>query len=204
MAQILHKVIGLLFLVAVTNAYTPVRRVCVGLRCRINGISLSGCRTPRSSFAVGNHAAIINEHNKEKISLQSKLSSLGQAGILAYGSLNCLYYTLATAIVWTLTGSKAASSPVSIVSSSQRLSVAVGRVGKVIAGVWLGSQATKILRLAGAVAIAPLLDKAIDYVHQKFSLPSRGRAFGVIALGLWSIFFVFYGLLVISAFLTTR
>ncbi|RYG65454.1 hypothetical protein EON64_11880 [archaeon] len=125
---------------------------------------------------------------------------MGQAGILAYGSLNCLYYTIATAIVWSLTGIKLASAPPVIVTPPQRLSVAVGRVGKVIAGVWLGSQATKVLRLAGAVALAPLLDRAIDYVHKKFDLPSRGKAFGAIALGLWSVFFVFYGLLVLSAF----
>eukprot|EP01031_Cornospumella_fuschlensis_P038777 gene38777-47153_t len=137
-------------------------------------------------------------------SLREKLSSMGQAGILAYGSLNCLYYTVATGVVWTLTGRNAVSTPTTAIASSAKLSVAVSRVGKVIAGVWLGSQATKIFRLTGAVAIAPLLDRAIDYVHKKFEMSSRGKAFGAIALGLWSTFFVFYGLLVLNAFVAIR
>jgi hypothetical protein len=128
-----------------------------------------------------------------KKSFKAALAKAGQSGLLAYGSLNCLYYTTATTIVWILTGRSQ-----SAITTGSKLSNAIARVSKVCVTVWIGSQTTKPLRAAGALFLAPSLDKVLDFVHNRFALKSRQQAFNIIFCSLLGTFIGFYSLLVLS------
>ncbi|XP_019108140.2 uncharacterized protein LOC104907419 isoform X2 [Beta vulgaris subsp. vulgaris] len=54
---------------------------------------------------------------------------------------------------------------------------AVSRFLKVMAMVWAGSQVTKLLRAAGALALAPLVDRGLSWFTVRYKFESRGKAF---------------------------
>lgn len=128
--------------------------------------------------------------------LKVKLAKAGQAGLLSYGILNCLYYISLTTFVWHWTG--AGLSPASsVTSSSSSLQRTLTRLGKVSLTVWLGSQATKLFRLLGAVAMAPVADRLILFVQKRFGLKDRNQSFLYIVYSLWIIAASFYGSIIL-------
>ncbi|KAK9218217.1 hypothetical protein WN943_006854 [Citrus x changshan-huyou] len=53
---------------------------------------------------------------------------------------------------------------------------AVERFLKVLAMVWAGSQVTKLVRAAGALALAPLVDRGLSWFTVKFKFQTQGKA----------------------------
>ncbi|KAH9618945.1 hypothetical protein KSS87_018206 [Heliosperma pusillum] len=75
---------------------------------------------------------------------------------------------------------------------------AVSRFLKVMAMVWAGSQVTKLFRAAGALALAPIVDRGLSWFTVKFKFESRAKAFITIVgfcFGLAVILFVIVTLL---------
>jgi len=101
----------------------------------------------------------------------SKLQSFGVAGILAYGLLNTIYYSGAFLFVWLYV----LPSPggLGFRASAQRFI-------SVFASVWAGSQVTKLPRAAGALLLAPMVDRGLNFATSKFNFKSRGAAFRAI------------------------
>jgi len=100
-----------------------------------------------------------------------KLRELGLAGVVAYGLLNTVYYTATFLFVWLYVakvpqGAGAASAAKSFLA--------------VFGTVWAGSQVTKLARAAGAVVLAPIVDRALDVVQSTLKLKSKQQAFGCI------------------------
>ena len=125
--------------------------------------------------------------------LQAQLAKAGQAGLLSYGILNCAYYISLTSFVWYWTGAGISTAEVGRSSLQRTLT----RLGKVSLTVWLGSQATKLFRLVGAVAMAPITDRLIDSIQKRFQLKDRNQSFLYLVYGLWILAGSFYGSIVL-------
>lgn len=136
-------------------------------------------------------AAYTNRKNQIKV-LQGQIASAGQSGLIAYGLLNLSYYTIATSIAWYYTANKFVG---------ERL---LTRAAKTSSMVWVGSQATKIFRLTGAVLLAPLADKLLDSFQRRFHIQSRDRAFWLMTSLILSTCLLFYATLLIGTSIVTR
>ena len=112
---------------------------------------------------------------------------LGQAGLIAYGLLNMLYYGGVTLIAWIITSEKYASEK------------ALSRLAKVSSTVWIGSQVTKAFRIGGAIFMAPFINKLMDRFQNYFKISSRNKTFAIMTSLIFGSMFVFYALLVLSA-----
>lgn len=117
-------------------------------------------------------------------SYQSRLAAYGVAGVVAYGILNTLYYTVAFVAAWFFLQPEPPA-------PGQGWGGAVKSVGLVMAGTWVGSQVTKIARAAGAVALAPVVDGLLDKVGRR--LGGKRRAVAAVVGGclcVWAAVFV--------------
>eukprot|EP00898_Chlorokybus_atmophyticus_P005368 jgi/Chlat1/5832/Chrsp4S00493 len=104
----------------------------------------------------------------ENARLVAQLRGLGLAGVLSYGLLNTLYYTVAFLVVWTT---------VVKVPRSLGLAGAAQRFVQVMAMVWAGSQITKLPRAAGAVVLAPFVDGALTVFMERCVWSNSCRVF---------------------------
>ncbi|KAK9139026.1 hypothetical protein Scep_008707 [Stephania cephalantha] len=80
-----------------------------------------------------------------------------------------------------------------------RYAATIQRFLKVMAMVWAGSQVTKLARAAGALALAPLVDKGLAWFTVKFKFESKGRA---VILTNYSAALFFWALSLLQAFTT--
>lgn len=142
--------------------------------------------------------------------LSLKLSQTGQSGLLAYGILNCLYYTSMTAIVW-IYQSKSIIIPSSLSSLSHSslslllftsiIKKTILKLSKIILIVWAGSQITKIFRLFLSIALAPFIDNIIEFILSKyeiFKIKNRKNVIFVIITLIWLFTLSFYLILIFS------
>ncbi|CAN8284849.1 unnamed protein product [Cochlearia groenlandica] len=116
--------------------------------------------------------------------LLKKLKRYGVSGILSYGLLNTVYYTIAFLLVWFYV----APSP-----GKMGYLAAAERFLKVMAMVWAGSQVTKLIRIGGAVALAPFVDRGLSWLTVKCKFKSQAKAFGAVVgvcIGLALMLFV--------------
>ncbi|CAE6037557.1 unnamed protein product [Arabidopsis arenosa] len=121
--------------------------------------------------------------------LLKKLKRYGVSGILSYGILNTVYYSTAFLLVWFY---------VAPAPGKMGYLAAAERFLKVMAMVWAGSQVTKLIRIGGAVALAPIVDRGLSWFTVKCKFESQGKAFGAlvgICLGLALMLFVVVTLL---------
>jgi hypothetical protein len=129
--------------------------------------------------------------------LQEKLVNSGQAGLLAYGILNCVYYISVTAVTWYITIKKFPFVIENSASFVERVQFVLSRLGSVGATVWIGSQITKIFRLSGAVICAPVVDNLMERCQKYFRLKDRNQAFWFLIATIWGTVFLFYGSLIL-------
>ncbi|CAA7052101.1 unnamed protein product [Microthlaspi erraticum] len=121
--------------------------------------------------------------------LLKKLKRYGVSGVLSYGLLNTVYYTIAFLLVWFY---------VAPAPGKMGYLAAAERFLKVMAMVWAGSQVTKLMRIGGAVALAPIVDRGLSWFTVKCKFESQGKAFGAlvgICLGLALLLFTVVTLL---------
>jgi len=144
----------------------------------------------RASF-LDNIGSALKKRTSKIDELTSTLGAAGQSGLIAYGLLNLLYYTVATAIFWQVSAHKFVG---------ERL---LQRAAKVSSMVWLGSQTTKIFRLTGAVVMAPLADKLLTSMQDKFKISSRDKTFWILTSLILGTCLGFYGLLLVGTSLFT-
>ncbi|CAF2123257.1 unnamed protein product [Brassica napus] len=121
--------------------------------------------------------------------LLMKLKRYGLSGVLSYGLLNTVYYSTAFLLVWFY---------VAPAPGKMGYLAAAERFVKVMAMVWAGSQVTKLIRIGGAVALAPIVDRGLSWFTVKYKFESQGKAFGAIVgicLGLALMLFLVVTLL---------
>ena len=103
-------------------------------------------------------------------SIREKLSAAGLAGLVAYGISNTLYYTVAFLFFWF----KVAAT---YTQPGQGLLESAKAVSSTLALVWAGSQVTKVPRAAAALFFAPVVDKVLGVLQNRFGLPSKKSVF---------------------------
>lgn len=128
----------------------------------------------------------------DMMKLKDQLGGAGQAGLISYGVLNLCYYSVVTLIFWSLTAGNLANEPL------------LRRLSKVSAMVWLGSQATKPTRMAGAIVMAPVADKYMTSFQERFKIQSRTKTFWLLFTLILSTMFAFYGALLATTLLFQR
>ena len=67
-----------------------------------------------------------------------------------------------------------------------------------LAIVWAGSQVTKAARVAGAIFLAPVINRFLNVVQTRLSLQSPGQAAGAVVSGLVGFTFLVFGSLILS------
>ncbi|CAM9799397.1 unnamed protein product [Discosporangium mesarthrocarpum] len=125
-------------------------------------------------------------------------------GLLAYGVLNFLYYTLAFGLAWKggvgLAPAGSALGTQASMGMSGRLSMSGKRFLKVMTLVWAGSQATKPLRVAGALALGPLAERGLTATERRMGFRSQEQAFTALcSLLLSSMVLLFAGVVICSS-----
>lgn len=119
-----------------------------------------------------------------RLSLKKQLASLGVAGLVAYGMLNTLYYTAAFYLVWRY---------VAKVPRGLGVTATAAKCADVVAITWVGSQATKLPRIAGAVMLSPVIDAGLAVLQRVLRLKSRGAAAAVVIILCLSMAVISYG-----------
>ncbi|CAM9508074.1 unnamed protein product [Sphacelaria rigidula] len=106
-----------------------------------------------------------------------KLRAYGLAGVLAYGVMNQLYYSAAFVVLWLgPIGAVAATAPATA-GLGATVAASTKQFGKVVALVWVGSQATKPLRYLLALLFAPAAEILLTATQKRLRLATRRRAF---------------------------
>lgn len=108
-------------------------------------------------------------------SQSAKLQKAGRAGVVAYGALNFVWYTLAITFQWRRIASLSGVPPGTLVA----VKGSIQKFGKVLAAAYIGSQLTKLPRLSLAVILAPVGNRALLFVKQKLRV-SENSAFLIV------------------------
>ena len=104
--------------------------------------------------------------------MAAQVKALGMAGVTAYGIFNTVYYTLAFTAAWAFT----------TVPADAGFLGTWKLAGKVLGVVWAGSQVTKLLRFALAIAAAPKVDGLMKWAVKKTGKSYRAM-FLIITVG---------------------
>jgi hypothetical protein len=184
--------LALLMVITTTQAFRIQRIKPSGLYRPFKHITGLKAASPTDSNINSN----IPTKNRIK-DLQEKLVNSGQAGLLAYGILNCVYYISVTAVTWYITIKKFPFVIQNSASFVERVQFVLSRLGSVGATVWIGSQITKIFRLSGAVICAPVVDNLMERCQKYFRLKDRNQSFWFLIATIWATVFVFYGSLIL-------
>lgn len=168
-------------------------RECLRLRCVLSSHDPQRLSDPTSSSIEHEGSGESSNESQGTSSSSSemlnKLRRYGISGILSYGLLNTAYYLSAFLVAWFY---------IAPAPGKMGYWIAVKRFVKLMAMVWAGSQVTKLARLGGALALAPIVDKGLSWFMAKFKFESRAKAFSVIVgccFGLAAVLFIIVTLL---------
>ena len=131
---------------------------------------------------------------------KEKLKNAGASGLVSYGLLNCLYYTVVTAIVWfTMSSKEAAAAEMSAMSAGfmMKLKGNLTKFPKVMVLVWAGSQATKVFRISGSLFITPWTASVLEEMQKKLRIP-QSKAVALCSSALLGFTAAFYAILLIA------
>ncbi|KAG5176322.1 hypothetical protein JKP88DRAFT_336114 [Tribonema minus] len=167
-----------------------VRSSCDRVRCHLRMAAEQQEPAPSEQTAVGDDdaataAATSTIVESDSLKGMNKLRSYGFAGILAYGALNGVYYSIAFALAWYGT-TRGAGAPAGVAAAAKLFF-------KVFALVWAGSQVTKVFRLGGALLLAPVAERALCAARARLRLPSQRAAFALLATLLVSATLALFG-----------
>lgn len=119
--------------------------------------------------------------------LKEKVAKLGRAGLLAYGLFNAITYTTFFFIAF-LAFEKTGQNP------ANNLKACLGGM----VSMWTGNNFTRPLRVAGAAALAPFMDKVLKKTQKVFKLADEASAFLFLVISLFVLCGAAVGLLILS------
>ncbi|CAJ1945097.1 unnamed protein product [Cylindrotheca closterium] len=161
---------------------TPIKKY------KLVGPSFPRDRVTLASKIKTRITTILSKVRSKTQKLTEKLNQAGRAGFLAYGFLNFALYAGGTLLQW---HHISISGPPTISSQLQKL-------GKALGTVYVGSQVTKLPRIALAVALAPVGNRSLDWLHEKLGV-SEGTAFGILTAALIGSFLAVVGILIVGS-----
>ncbi|CAM9228148.1 unnamed protein product, partial [Scytosiphon promiscuus] len=124
------------------------------------------------------------------------VAKFGPAGLVAYGVLNGVFYS--AGIAYVMLG------PMGVVTATTvgikpAIAAAVKQLAKVIGFVWLGSQATKPLRLALSALLAPVAGRLIDSTQRRLRLDTKKDAVSLLVAAIFGSTLLFCAAVVLLA-----
>ncbi|EFJ13676.1 hypothetical protein SELMODRAFT_424326 [Selaginella moellendorffii] len=120
--------------------------------------------------------------------LRAKVAALGLSAVLAYGLFDGITYT--TFFVLAFLGYEK--------STGQNPAANLKALLGIVVLMWTGNNVTRPFRVAGAAALAPLLDRALKKMQKLLNLPSKAFAFMLVVAAFASLCFSIVGLLILS------
>lgn len=120
--------------------------------------------------------------------MRSQVAKLGLAAILAYGLIDGITYT--TFFVLAFLGYEK--------STGKNPAANIQALLGIVVLMWTGNNVTRPLRVAGAAALAPIMDKALKKIQRAFNLPNQVFAFMVVVATFTALCLSIVGLLILS------
>ncbi|KAL5213581.1 hypothetical protein ABZP36_002733 [Zizania latifolia] len=202
-AVTLHP-LGLHARLAPPNPATPPRwlRLCSPLSLLPAAASTAVSRLaylPRASAAANPHPDPHQDEPQAKggfwakwmaqsAEMRAKVAKLGLAAVLAYGLFDAVTYT--TFFVLAFLGYEKSTGK----NPAANLKALLG----IVILMWTGNNVTRPFRVAGAAALAPVIDKGLKAIQEKLNLPSQMYAFALVVGSVASVCFAIFGCLILS------
>ncbi|KAF8014748.1 hypothetical protein BT93_H0523 [Corymbia citriodora subsp. variegata] len=120
--------------------------------------------------------------------MSSKLAKLGLAAVLAYGLFDGVTYT--TFFILAFLGYEKSTGK----NPAANLQALLG----IVILMWTGNNVTRPFRVAGAAALAPVINKGLKKIQKYFNFPSPVYAFALVASIVASTCLTIVGLLILS------
>ncbi|CAN6276814.1 unnamed protein product [Urochloa humidicola] len=119
---------------------------------------------------------------------RARVAKLGLAAALAYGLFDAVTYT--TFFVLAFLGYEKSTGK----NPAANLKALLG----IVILMWTGNNVTRPFRVAGAAALAPVIDKGLKGIQQKLNLPTQMYAFALVVGSVATVCFTIVGILILS------
>ncbi|RLM65448.1 uncharacterized protein C2845_PM16G18870 [Panicum miliaceum] len=119
---------------------------------------------------------------------RARVAKLGLAAVLAYGLFDAVTYT--TFFVLAFLGYEKSTGK----NPAANLKALLG----IVILMWTGNNVTRPFRVAGAAALAPVIDKGLKGIQEKLNLPTQMYAFALVVGSVAAVCFTVVGILVLS------
>jgi len=119
---------------------------------------------------------------------RARVAKLGLAAVLAYGLFDAVTYT--TFFVLAFLGYEKSTGK----NPAANLKALLG----IVILMWTGNNVTRPFRVAGAAALAPVIDKGLKGIQEKLNLPTQMYAFALVVGSVATVCFTVVGILVLS------
>ncbi|ONK71586.1 uncharacterized protein A4U43_C04F10220 [Asparagus officinalis] len=169
------------------NPTLLLRRRSLALRCSPS----EAAGDPQNSSPQDQSSSRVNFWTKWKVDsaeMRSRMAKLGLAAVLAYGLFDGVTYT--TFFVLAFLGYEKSTGK----NPAANLQALLG----IVLLMWTGNNVTRPFRVAGAAALAPVIDKELKRIQKNLNLPSQIFAFALVVVIIASSCFAVVGLLILS------
>ncbi|KAK3141613.1 hypothetical protein QOZ80_4BG0336110 [Eleusine coracana subsp. coracana] len=119
---------------------------------------------------------------------RARVAKLGLAAVLAYGLFDAVTYT--TFFVLAFLGYEKSTGK----NPAANLKALLG----IVILMWTGNNVTRPFRVAGAAALAPVIDRGLKGLQKKLNLPSQMYAFVLVVGSVAAVCFTVVGILILS------
>ncbi|CAN1217837.1 hypothetical protein LINPERPRIM_LOCUS1143 [Linum perenne] len=157
------------------------------IQCTLNpeaGSGASGANLSPSNQEKG----IWSRWKARSAEMSSKLAKLGLAAVLAYGLFDGVTYTSFFVIAFLGYEKSTGNNP------AANLQALLG----IVILMWTGNNVTRPFRVAGAAALAPLIDRGLKRIQSYFNFPRLVYAFALVASMVAATCGTIVGLLILS------
>ncbi|PKI57175.1 hypothetical protein CRG98_022465 [Punica granatum] len=120
--------------------------------------------------------------------MSAKLAKLGLAAVLAYGLFDGVTYT--TFFILAFCGYEKSTGK----NPAANLQALLG----IVILMWTGNNVTRPFRVAGAAALAPVIDRGLKKIQKYLNLPGTVYAFALVVAIVASVCLTIIGLLILS------
>uniref|UniRef100_A0A0A9GKY8 Uncharacterized protein n=1 Tax=Arundo donax TaxID=35708 RepID=A0A0A9GKY8_ARUDO len=119
---------------------------------------------------------------------RARVAKLGLAAVLAYGLFDAVTYT--TFFILAFLGYEKSTGK----NPAANLKALLG----IVILMWTGNNVTRPFRVAGAAALAPVIDRSLKGIQEKLNLPSQMYAFALVVGSVAAVCFTVVGILILS------
>lgn len=124
----------------------------------------------------------------EGAEMRARVAKLGLAAVLAYGLFDAVTYTAFFVLAFLGYEKSTGKNP------AANLKALIG----IVILMWTGNNVTRPFRVAGAAALAPVIDRGLKGIQEKLNLPSQMYAFLLVVGSVAVVCFTLVGFLILS------